>query len=383
MDSAADVVVIGAGIVGASCAHHLTALGADVMLLEKADAPAEGSTGRSAAGVRVQFTQTTNIRLSLSSIEDFEQFEARFGIDSGYRPIGYLLLVPDDQWDDHLAGVERQRAEGAPVEVLTVDQVRSRFAEVVPDGLAGATFGPRDGIIDPHSVTLGYLEAARARGARLHLRSGVTAITRREGRWVVTTDGDETTVEAETIVNAAGCWAGEVAALAGFEVPVAPVRRSVYATAAVPGRSALPLTVDLSSGVWFRPEGDRLIFGRSNLDEPTGFTEGVDWQALEPTLQLAAERHPWFMGESLDRKASWFGYYEETPDHNPILGRHPDEPNWVNACGFSGHGVQQAPAVGRVIAEEVTLGRAQHLDVDALRLERFRDGATTAERHVI
>lgn len=172
---------------------------------------------------------------------------------------------------------------------------------MVLDGPAGATFGPRDGIIDPHSVTLRHLEAARARGAKLRLRSDVTAIDRRKGRWVVATGENQTTVEADTIVNAAGCWAGQVAALAGLDVPVAPVRRSVYATAAVPGRPGLPLTVDLSSGFWFRPEAERLIFGRSNPDEPTGFYEGVDWQALEPTLQLAADRHPWFMNESLDR----------------------------------------------------------------------------------
>jgi sarcosine oxidase, subunit beta len=380
-DAQVDVAVIGAGIVGAACAYRLAEAGLRVLVLERGEAPATGSTGWSAAGVRVQFTDPVNIALSLASIGEFTTFEESFGIDSGYRAIGYLLLVPEEQWEQHLVGVERQHAAGAPVEVLSVEDVRRRFCAVDGAGLAGATFGPIDGVIDPHAVTVGYLDAARSLGAQVRLYTAVTAIERRSERWELTAGTD--TVTAGTVVNATGAWAGEVARLAGLEVPVQPVRRTVFATAPLADRPTQPLTVDLSSGVWFRPEGQRLIFGRSDPNETPGFTEGVDWDALEPTLMMAAERFPWFLEESLDRGASWFGYYEETPDHNPILGRHRDEPSWVDACGFSGHGVQQAPAVGRAITEEIVGGRSEWLDIDPLRGDRFERGAAGSERHVI
>lgn len=340
-----------------------------------------GSTGLSAAGVRVQFVDPVNVALSLASIREYAAFEERYGVDSGYRPVGYLLLVPADDWDDHLAGVEVQRGLGAPVDVLTVDEVRARFVDLDPTGLAGATFGPIDGVVDPHSITHAYLALARDRGARVWLRSEVTGIASVGDGWEL--EIGERTLRAGRVVNAAGCWAGEVARLAGLDVPVEPVRRMVYVTAPVAGRTATPLTVDLASGLYYRSEGERLIFGRSNPDEPPGLRTGIDWDWLEPTLTVAVERFPWFADERLDRAASWSGFYEMTPDKNAILGAAAEAPGWVNACGFSGHGVQHAAAVGRAVREEVVEGRAHTIDIDPLRQDRFRAGRQRTERHII
>lgn len=375
------MAVIGAGIIGASCAHHLTAAGLDVVVVDRQPAAAMGSTGLSAAGVRVQFVEPVNVALSLASIREYAEFESRYGVDSGYRPVGYLLLVPEGDWDAHLDGVEVQRSLGAPVEVLDLHQVMERFVALDPSGLAGATFGPIDGVVDPHSITHAYLSQARQSGARVWFQSEVTAIARRGDDWELTVG--QRTLLAGTVVNAAGCWAGEVGRLAGVEVPVEPVRRMVYVTGPVPGRAVTPLTVDLSSGLYFRSEGERLLFGRSNPDEPAGFTTGIDWEWLEPTLAVAMDRFPWFAEERLDRSASWFGFYEMTPDHNPILGAAAQVPGWIDACGFSGHGVQQAPAVGRAVREEIVDGRAHTIDIDPLRGDRFRTGQRRAERHII
>jgi sarcosine oxidase subunit beta len=146
------------------------------------------------------------------------------------------------------------------------------------------------------------------------------------------------------------------------------------------------MTVDLANGVWFRSDGDRLIFGLSNPADQ-GFAEGIDWPWLETTYEAALLHFPWFEQLSVDRRASWWGYYEVTPDHNPILGHMPGAEGWINACGFSGHGVQQAGAVGRLIAQEAT-GEPTDIDLSTLRIDRFgQDGqgsaANSTERLIV
>ena len=157
----------------------------------------------------------------------------------------------------------------------------------------------------------------------------------------------------------------------------------VYATVPTAWHHTYPLTIDLASGFYLRSEGDRILFGRSNPGEPPGFTEGVDWDWFEPTIKVGTTRFPWLAEVRLDHRASWWGYYEVTPDHNPILGRLPAVDNWINVAGFSGHGVQQAPMVGRLIAEEITLGKAQSINIDPLRIDRLLDHQQQKEYNII
>ncbi|GEM87141.1 FAD-dependent oxidoreductase [Meiothermus granaticius NBRC 107808] len=370
----ADVVVIGAGIVGASCAYRLAERGLSVRILEAAPIPAGGSTGRSAAGVRVQFSQATNILLSWKSIQAYREMP-----EAAYTQLGYLLLVPVAEWPAHRKSVALQRDLGVPVEVLPLEAAQ-RVVEFVPDGLAGATYGPADGVVDPHGITLGYLRRARELGAHLHLETELLQARALSGGWRLETSRGG--FSAGCVLNAAGAWAGEVGRRAGLEIPVQPARRMVYATGPLPWPHRYPLTIDLDSGFWFRSEGARLIFGRSNpADE--GFVEGMDWDWLEPTLEVGLARFPWLEQAALDRKASWWGYYEVTPDHNPILGWMPGVEGWANACGFSGHGVQQAAMVGVLMAEEIADGRARSLEIGPLRYERFLQRQAVLERNIV
>lgn len=376
----ADVVIIGAGIMGASCAFRLSEQGLKVAILEAGSAPAIGSTGRSVAGVRVQFTEEVNIRLSWGSIQEYQHFHDLYGEGAGYAPIGYLLLVPPERLAVHMDGVRLQERIGAPVRVLSFEEAQN-LVRFDPADIACATYGPADGIVDPHLVTFTYLRLAKERGAILHLETPLTRANRVGNTWQVeTTKG---IFEATHLVNAAGAWAGEVAARAGLEVPIHPVRRMVYATAPTARQHSYPLTIDLKSGFYLRSEGKRVLFGRSNPDEPPGFTEGIDWSWLEPTIQVGVARFPWLAEIGLDRQACWWGYYEVTPDHNPILGRLPAAENWVNAAGFSGHGVQQAPMVGRLIAEEIVLGMAQSVNIDPLRIDRLFDKQQQKEHNIV
>ncbi|HEU0003787.1 MAG TPA: FAD-binding oxidoreductase [Ktedonobacteraceae bacterium] len=382
MNIKADVLIIGAGIMGASCAFRLSERGLKVVVLEAQSAPAMGSTGRSVAGVRVQYTEEVNARLSWESIQEYQRFQDLYGEDAGYRPIGYLFLVPPERWSEHLESVRLQERIGAPVKVLTVEEAQSLVA-FDATGIAGTTYGPSDGIVDPHSVTFAYLKLAKEHGASLYTQTPLVRAQRIGNAWQVETP--EGIFEAEYLINAAGSWAGEVAKRAGLEIeiPVQPVRRMVYATAPTPWQHVYPLTIDLVSGFYLRSEGQRILFGKSNPDEPPGFTEGMDWDWFEPTLSAGLERFSWLEETRLDSQACWWGYYEVTPDHNPILGRLPGVENWLNVAGFSGHGVQQAPAVGRIIAEELVLGRAQSINIDPLRITRFSTEQRGRERNII
>ena len=378
-----DVVVIGAGIVGASCAFHLAERGARVRVLERAPTIASGSTGRSAAGIRAQFSHPANVAMSRFSMAAFAAFEDRHGVDAGYRTVGYLFLVPPQAERSWRADGAMQREHGARLAWLDPDDLAERYPWIDPTGLAGASLGLDDGVLDPHAITSGWLASARALGALLHLDTEVTGLERKRGAWRVDTDRE--TFEADAVVNAAGPQAARVAALAGLDLPVEPSRRTVYVTAPLADvAKPTPLTIDLDTGVYVRSEGERFLFGRSNPAEPPGENLAVDWAWLEPTLELALPRFPFLERAGLDRRACWAGLYAMTPDHLPILGRDPGLDGWFHANGFSGHGVQHAPATGRIVAEELFDGRCTTFDLTDFRVERFaRRTAAASERHVV
>ncbi len=363
-----DAIVVGAGVIGASSAYHLATAGTRVLVVEALGGPAEGSTGRSFASIRSQWADPLNIELSWRSIRALRSFPAEHGIEVGYRPTGYLLLIPDGQWAAQLAAVELQRAHGVPVDVLDV-AAAGRITPFAPAGIAGATWGPTDGVVDPHLLTRGYLELAQAAGAQVRYRHPVSAIEAGADGWSVTAGGR--TWRARHLVNAAGGWAGGVAALAGLTVPVTHSRRNIYATAPGALPDPLPMTIDLGSGVFVRSEGTRLMFGAARPDQPDGYDVSVDWPWMESVLALGSPRFPWLAGLPLDRSACWAGTYENSPDRHGILGPDPAAPAWINACGFSGHGLMQAAEIGRLVAEQVRTGAITSVDVGALRLERF------------
>jgi sarcosine oxidase subunit beta len=364
----ADVLVIGAGIMGASTAWHLAGRGADAIVLESESAPAMGSTGRSAAGVRVQFTTEANIRLSMYSLPFYRSFAERFGREIGYRDIGYLLLVPHGKWDRHLESVALQHSLGAPVDVLTPQEAQ-RYIPFSIDGLAGATHGPWDGVVDPHMVTHAWVDMGRAAGAAYRFDARVVSIARAGDCWRVV--AGDATYEAPFLVNAAGAWSGTVGALAGLDVPVNPKRIQIFLSAPVADERTYPLTIDLATGVYVRSEGDRVLFGLDNHAQPLGFTEGVDPDWLEHVLLTGVDRFPWWDDLGVDLKGSWWGYYGVSPDNSPIIGPHPGADGWIDACGFSGHGIMHAPVTGLSVSEIILDGAARTVDMGPFGHDRF------------
>ncbi|HEU5089588.1 MAG TPA: FAD-binding oxidoreductase [Roseiflexaceae bacterium] len=381
----AQVVIIGAGMMGASIAYHLSERGcSDIVILEQQEIEVAGSTARAVAGVRHQFSTEVNIRLSQYGIERLHHFGEEVGADPGFHQIGYLFLIDNaDDWTTYQQSVMLQKRLGVPVELLTPEQA----ARFVPDtntaGLLGATYCAADGYCDPHSIAMAYLARARERGARL-LRSTPATGIRSENGSVVAVETPRGPVGCDYVVNAAGSWAGAVGALAGLDVPVQPFRRCVYVTepfAAIQGD--IPLTIDVGSGFYMRKEGQSVIFGLSNPDEPPGYNLQVDWDWLDSVLEAGFRRFPILERAGLAEKQCWAGAYEITPDHHPILGRHPQLPNYVDASGFSGHGIMHGPATGLLIAEEILDGRAHTINIDDLRIERFLTGRAGHERNII
>lgn len=371
------VAVVGAGIVGAAVAWSLVRRGARVTLLERAAAPATGSTGRSAAGLRHQFSLPANVRFSRFGAERFAAFSEEVGADAGFQRVGYLFLVPPHETDRWAADRAMQRAEGTAVERWSLAELAARAPYVALHGLAEGSFGPEDGVLDPHAATLGYLAAARAMGAAVHVDTPVTALRGDAGGWRVVSGARDWHVDR--VVNAAGAWAGDVAALAGAELPVAPSRRDVFVTGPVTGLPLpTPLVVDTVTGVWWRSEGERLLIGRSNPAEPPGFREGVDWRWFEAVLESALPRFPFLEGVGLDRRASWWGWYEVTPDHLPAIGEAPDAPGLFHAAGFSGHGVQHAPATGHAVADLILTGGTGGFDLTPFDPARFAGAPPSA-----
>ena len=369
----ADVIVVGAGALGASSAFHLARAGLDVVVVDAFAGPAEGSTGRSFASIRAQWADPLNIQLSWRSIQAYRSFPDVHGIDVGYRPSGYLFLVPPAAWDAQCAAVELQRGHGVPVDVLDLPAAQ-RLTPFAPHGLAGATWGPADGVVDPHLATSAYLTLARSAGAQVLFRHRVTAVAV-DDAWTLTAGSRR--LRARHVVNAAGGWAGELTALAGLSVPVVHSRRNIYATAAGALADPVPMTIDVGTGVFVRSEGSRLLFGAARPDQEDGYDLTVDWPWLEVVLEQAVMRFPWLADLPLDQAACWAGTYENTPDHHGLLGEDPAAPGWVNACGFSGHGLMQAPEIGRLVAEQITDGAITSVDASGLRLERFAASAAS------
>lgn len=380
-----DVAVVGGGIVGVASAYYLAERGANVTVFEK-DTLGGGSTGRAVGGIRAQYSTRVNVELSLASLPVWESFESTFGVDIAYRRPGYLFLArtPDTAavFRDNVA---MQNDLGVPSEYLDPGDAKEYCPGLRSDAFVAATISPTDGFADPHLALQGYAGAAREAGVAIRTETPVTAIHRDGARITgVTADGQQ--VATDVVVNAAGPWAARVAALADVAVPVAPKRRQVLVVApeeAVP--EDVPLTIDLDSGSYFRPEreGISLVGGHFDTTDPDAdpdvYSEAFDFAWASEALERASTVATYFGPDTTIRRG-WAGLYAVTPDHHPILEE--TLPGFVNAIGFSGHGFQHAPATGRLVTELAFDGEASLVDIEQLGSERFAHGELVVERNV-
>ena len=377
----AEVVVIGGGVIGVSCAFRLAEAGVDVLLLER-DGLGEGSTAKAAGGIRSSFTSRVNVELGLRGLAEYSTFSETFGTEIDFRRDGYLYLITDPA-DVPAFGhcAELQREHGVRSHLLDPAEVRDVLPLLEPDGVVAALWSPDDAKATPDAVVQGYARAARARGAQLRTGVEVTGIER-DGdtlTGVVTTAGF---VRTGAVVCAAGAWSGRVGELAGLDLPVRPFRRQVVFTGPVPGLpESVPLTIEMPSAFYFHREGAGLAMSFCEDDGFPGF--GTHYEAGEwlPRLaELAGRRIPAVLDAGI--RTAWAGLYEMTPDRNQIIGESVLLSRFFYATGFSGHGFQMGPATGELV-RDLYLGRRLAVDIAELDVRRFAAAGTAPAEHNI
>jgi len=384
MTETADVVVVGGGVVGASAAYHLAATGAGrVLLLEREDALGTGSTGACAGGFRHQFSSEVNIRLSQASVPMILSFRETHGVPLDVHQDGYLFLVRSEtSWQSFVAAAELQRGLGVDARLLQPEEVGALAPGISLEGMIGATFCPDDGIADPSGLTAGYATIARGAGAELRTGVDVLAILT-DGARVTGVETSEGPIWTEVVVDAAGPWAGLLAKTCGVLLPLEPVPRNVVVTGPFPGvPNRKTLVVDADTSFYFHREGPGVLMGMGSGTERASFDTTVDEAMVANELVPTAIR----VFPPLERAGiarTWAGLYEMTPDRHPIIGPVTGSTGLYLACGFSGHGFQHAPIVGKLLAEMIVEGQARSVDVDALSLDRFARDDLVRESHVV
>ncbi len=382
MAEKADVVIIGAGLIGLSVAYHLAAKGVrNIMVLEKEASWGQGSSGRSAGGVRLQFGHPSNIKLSQYGLDMYLHFEELFGISASVDQCGYLFLTRDPtRWEKLLQIVAIQQSLGVPVETLSSQEVHYRFPYVQMDALVGATFCATDGTADPGAVAYGFARSCTALGVQIRNNEEATAILTNGGRVVAvkTSDG---AISTPIVVNAAGPYARVVGRMIGLEIPVDPYRRQIYVTTptdALPSR--MPMTLEFETTSYLRREGASILFGMSDPDEPSSFNTNTDQSSLAKLVDALVQWVPAMSQASLMR--GWAGLYEITPDDSPIIGTVPGIEGIYLANGFSGHGFMHAPGAGRALAELI-IGQSPFVDLSPFAFERFTGRRQIEEPFII
>ncbi len=381
------VAIIGGGVIGSAIATHLRLGGASVTVIERDTSYAAASSSLSASSIRQQFSQPVNIALSQYGIAFLRDAAAHLSVDGdapalSLREPGYLYLASPAGADVLRANHRVQRDARVQVALLDPDALQSRFPWLSTDGIALGSLGlDGEGWFDGPALAAAFRGKARSLGAAW-VQGDAVAFEHDGPRVSAVRLGDGTRVPCDAVVNAAGPHARAVAAMAGVALPVEARRRCVFVFTCPEALPDCPLVID-TTGVWWRPEGDRFIAGWSPPDDAEEFGLDVDYAIFDEVIWPAlAARVPAF--ERVRGAGAWAGHYEfNTFDHNALLGLHPDVPNLYFANGFSGHGMQQAPGVGRGIAELVLHGAYQTLDLSPLSVARVPTGRPLLERNVI
>ncbi len=388
----ADVVIVGGGVMGSAIAYFLTAeaaFGGSVLVIERDPSYENCATTRSWGGLRQQFSTPENVQMSLFSLGFFRRAKELLAVDGegpdlAFKERGYLYLASPAGLPMLEANQALQRELGADVALLGRADLAMRFPWLSLEGLAGAAFGETgEGWLDPSAVLHGFRRKAQAQGAR-YLTDEVVGIERVGERVAAVVLAGGGRVACGHMVNAAGPQAGRVAALAGIELPVEPRKRMSYVFDCRAPLPPLPLTID-TTGVTFRPEGEHYIAIVSpppeddpvshDLNEDYGPFEDVIWPALAARVSAF---------EAIKLTGAWAGHYDYNGfDQNAVIGPHPEVANFQFCNGFSGHGIQQSPAAGRAVAEQIVHGAFQSLDLSALGYARLIEGRPLKEANVI
>ncbi|WP_087006273.1 NAD(P)/FAD-dependent oxidoreductase [Brevibacterium yomogidense] len=388
-----DVIVIGGGIMGLASAYELARAGQSVLLLERSDLGC-GSTSKAAGGLRSQFSDEANIRLGARSLETFVWLQEQRGHELDLLRTGYLFLLSEEE---DVARFEKdvalQNSLGLRTTMLTVEEAHALSPVISTDGLIGAVFNPDDAHCTPEAAVGAFAHEARLAGAKIATKAKVTDIEVVDGAVAAVTvarasaadqhpsTGSERRIETDHIVCAAGVWSGAIGDMLGIELPIRPLKRHVAVTEPLDiDTRAMPFTIDFSTSFYFHSEGEGLLMGAPEVEDTWEFDLHTNPGWLEHLSDLIEARAPDL--DDVEVRAGWAGLYEVTPDHNALIGSSPEVAGFHYACGFSGHGFLQGPAVGEVM-RDLVLGREPFVDVSGLSLDRFSAGELRTELTIV
>jgi len=378
----ADIVIIGGGVMGASTAYHLALRGQkNIVLLEKDEFFGQEATGKCAGGVRFQFSTEINVRLSLASLPMLDRFKEETGQEINFRKCGYLfVLTKPEEVKTFRHSLEMQQGLGVHTEWLSADEVRQRLPLMhFEDALAGS-YNAGDGLVDPNSVVMGYINAAQRLGVQCLTKVEVTGIQVQAGR-IAVVETNQGSLSTRAVVNAAGPWAGVVGGMAGVEIPILALRRQIMTTTPLPEVPAdFPFVLDFAQSLYFHREGEGILTGMSNPNEKPGFDQNIDENFEMVNLEAAIARMPCL--EKAGQVSHWAGLYEVTPDAHPIFGGSPVE-GFTIVAGYSGHGFMHGPVAGKLMTEFILDGKFKTVDVSMLDLARFKEGRPIREYNVV
>jgi glycine/D-amino acid oxidase-like deaminating enzyme len=376
---AAEVVVIGGGVMGTSIALHLARRGAGRILLCEKNTVASGPTGRSSGVLRRHYSLELYARMAHRSLEVYRRFEELTGVAAGLRTTGVLHLVGPEEHAALQTTVAMLQRIGAPLQALSLGEVARLCPRLDPEGLAGAVYDPHGGCADPAAVTHGYAARARQLGVTIHQSTRVIGVDVRGGR-VAGVRTDRGAIDAPVVVNAAGVWAPEIARLAGVELPITVSRVQLAAfklpLAFGPG---LPVIGDNPQRCYFAPEvGDLVMVGTRNLPgtlpvvDPDRLDERIDPERAVAASEALCRRFPAMAeGRAMGGYASM---YDVTPDAHFVLEESPAVAGFFIAAGFNGHGFKHSPVIGELVSELILDGKTSEFDVAPFSSLRFTDG---------
>jgi len=373
------ILIVGGGIIGSSIAYYLARAGAPVTVVAPDPTYEFAATPRSVGGIRLLHDIRENVEMTLFGREVFKDFAgqvqgANVAFDPSFRTVGYLYMVSDP---DSIGLLEQsatmQRSCGVEVSILDRSTLCSRFPSFRFPGIIAAAWSPQDGQIDPHAALMGYRRAAEGNGV-VYLKDRVAGIGVSHGKVAGVTLQSGREIACGTVINAANCWAPEVCDMVGIKVPIYPMRREQFFFKIHDKIESIPVMRE-ASGFALRPEGEGYIVARTRFDESRGFNWVLDHERFEDELwPELVERSSAF--EALRLQNTWVGHYDMSEiDGNPIIGQCGSEvKGFYIAAGFSGHGLQHAPAVGRGMAELLTTGRYETIDLSPFSYQRVVEG---------
>lgn len=392
MSTSYDVIIVGGGVIGSAVACFLSAdpgFSGTVLVVERDPTYEFCSTTRSWGGVRQQFSTAGNIAMARFNVDFVRRAKDLLAVDGegpelGFRENGYLFLSDEAMLPHFQTLRERQVAQGAEINILSPDDLARRFPWLNLEGVAGGSFGERDeGWIDPYALLMGFRRKARSQGVQYET-DNVDRLLSETGRVTGVELAGGGRISAGTVVLCGGWHSGRLAATAGIDLPVGPRKRMTYVFEARTTIADMPLTIDVT-GLACRPEGAQYMSIMSPPEEqdPECDDFEMDYESFEDThWPILAHRIPAF--EAVKFSRAWAGHYDYNHfDHNAILGRHPDIGGILFCTGFSGHGIQQSPAVGRATAELIVHGRYVSLNLSELDYARIPEGRPIKEAAVV